>query len=68
MYRIKDLNNNIIFEAEKPEGLKPFLASYNEETKEMLENYGVNKILLIMNGIFENDLKTIKAERVLMYR
>lgn len=67
MYRIKDLNNNVIFEAEKPEGLKPFLASYNEETKEMLENYGVNKILLIMNGIFENDLKTIKAEKVSIF-
>lgn len=67
MYRIKDLNNNVIFEAGKPEGLKPFLASYNEETKEMLENYGVNKILLIMNGIFENDLKTIKAEKVSIF-
>lgn len=67
MYRVYDLNENLIFEANKPEELKEFLRNYNEETKEMVAYYGVNKALLIMNGIFENDLKTIRLEKVSMF-
>lgn len=67
MYRVYDLNENLIFEANKPEELKEFLRNYNEETKEMVAHYGVNKALLIMNGIFENDLKTIRLEKVSMF-
>ena len=70
MYRVYDLNElneNLIFEANKPEELKEFLRNYNEETKEMVTYYGVNKALLIMNGIFENDLKTIRLEKVSMF-
>lgn len=67
MYRVYDLNEKLIFEANKPEELKEFLRNYNEETKEMVTYYGVNKALLIMNGIFENDLKTIRLEKVSMF-
>lgn len=67
MYRIYDLNNNLIFKTDDSEELKNFLANYNEETKEIIEKDGVMGILLIMNGIFENNLKTIRAEKVSMY-
>lgn len=67
MYRVYDLNENLIFEANKPEELKEFLRNYNEETKEMIEKFGVNRALLIMNKIIENDLKTIKLEKVSMF-
>ena len=64
MYRIYDLNKNLIFEANTPEELKEFLRNYNEETKEMIEKFGVNQALLIMNNIIPNYLNTIKLEKV----
>lgn len=67
MYRIYDLNENLIFNTDDTEELKNFLANYNEETKELIEKHGVMGILLIMNGIFENNLKTIRAEKVSMF-
>ena len=67
MYRIYDLNENLIFNTDDTEELKNFLANYNEETKELIEKDGVMGILLIMNGIFENNLKTIRAEKVSMF-
>ncbi len=67
MYRIYDLNENLIFNTDNTEELKNFLANYNEETKELIEKHGVMGILLIMNGIFENNLKTIRAEKVSMF-
>lgn len=67
MYRIYDLNENLIFEANKPEELKEFLRNYNEETKEMIEKFGVNQALLIMNKVIENNLETIKLEKVSMF-
>lgn len=67
MYRIYDLNENLIFEANKPEELKEFLRNYNAETKEMIEKFGVNQALLIMNKVIENNLKTIKLEKVSMF-
>ena len=67
MYRIYDLNENLIFNTDDTEELKNFLVNYNEETKELIEKHGVMGILLIMNGIFENNLKTIRAEKVSMF-
>lgn len=67
MYRIYDLNEKLIFNTDDTEELKNFLANYNEETKELIEKHGVMGILLIMNGIFENNLKTIRAEKVSMF-
>lgn len=67
MYRIYDLKNNPILKTDDSEELKSFLANYNEETKELIEKNGVMGILLIMNGTFENNLKTIRAEKISTY-